>query len=138
LELGGKSPMIVLDDYDPEQAAQGAAQAIFFNHGQVCSAGSRLYVHKSRYDQVVEGLARLADEITLGHGLDPDNQMGPLVSREQMERVLGYIDSGREQGAQVATRGGAAPERGYFVRPTVFAGTDDALRVAREEIFGPV
>ncbi|MBF1801200.1 aldehyde dehydrogenase family protein [Alloalcanivorax profundimaris] len=138
LELGGKSPMIVLDDYDPEQAAQGAAQAIFFNHGQVCSAGSRLDVHKSRYDQVVEGLARLADEITLGHGLDPDNQMGPLVSREQMERVLGYIDSGREQGAQVATRGGGAPERGYFVRPTVFAGTDDALRVAREEIFGPV
>ena len=138
LELGGKSPMIVLDDCDPALAAQGAAQAIFFNHGQVCCAGSRLYVHKKLYDNVVAELAELAKALPMGPGLDPQTHLGPLVSREQLDRVCGYIDLGREQGAELVTGGARANRNGYFVEPTVFASTDDALRIVQEEIFGPV
>ena len=138
LELGGKSPVVILEDYDPEQAAAQAAQAIFFNHGQVCSAGSRLYVHKSKYDSVVGQLANLADTIKLGHGLDPAHQMGPLVSKRQMDRVCGYINIGQESGAERITTANSTPERGYFVQPTVFASTNDKLEIVREEIFGPV
>jgi len=138
LELGGKSPVIVLEDCDPARAAAGAAQAIFFNHGQVCCAGSRLYVHKKQFDRVLADLAGIAERMPIGHGLDPDAQLGPLVSDEQMRRVRGYIDSGREQGAQLVTGGARAGDRGYFVQPTVFAATDPDLRIVREEIFGPV
>jgi acyl-CoA reductase-like NAD-dependent aldehyde dehydrogenase len=138
LELGGKSPVIVLDDCDPAMAAAGAANAIFFNHGQVCCAGSRLYVHKKMFDRVVADVADQASKLTLGHGLDPSAQMGPLVSQEQMERVCGYIDIGRSQGAEVLTGGARAGERGYFVQPTVMTGVQHDHRVAREEIFGPV
>ncbi|QDF97725.1 aldehyde dehydrogenase [Azoarcus sp. DD4] len=138
LELGGKSPMIVLDDADPTLAAAGAAQAIFFNHGQVCCAGSRLYVHKKHFDRVVADLAVHADALRIGHGLDPETQLGPLVSREQAERVCGYIDIGRQEGARVAAGGGRADRPGYFVRPTVFTSETDALRIVQEEIFGPV
>lgn len=138
LELGGKSPMIVLDDCDPALAAQGAAQAIFFNHGQVCCAGSRLYVHKKLYDNVVAELADLAKALPMGPGLDPQTQLGPLVSREQLDRVCGYIDLGREQGAELVTGGARANRSGYFVEPTVFASTNDDLRIVQEEIFGPV
>ncbi|WP_280190273.1 aldehyde dehydrogenase family protein [Delftia sp. PS-11] len=138
LELGGKSPVIVLDDCDPATAALGAANAIFFNHGQVCCAGSRLYVHKKMFDRVVADVADHASQLTLGHGLDPSAQMGPLVSQEQMERVCGYIDIGRSQGAEVVVGGGRAGQRGYFVQPTVLTGVQHTHRVAREEIFGPV
>ncbi|WP_018717420.1 aldehyde dehydrogenase family protein [Arhodomonas aquaeolei] len=137
LELGGKSPVVVLDDMDPAAAAQGAAQAIFLNHGQVCTAGSRLYVHSRQYGAVVDGLAGIAGGMRLGSGRDPQAQMGPLVSREQQQRVAGYIDSGREQGARVAA-GGHTREGGYFVEPTILADTNHDMRVVREEIFGPV
>jgi phenylacetaldehyde dehydrogenase len=138
LELGGKSPMIVLPDADPQAVAGGTAGAIFFNAGQVCTAGSRLYVHSSIFDKVVDGVSAAAAGIRLGPGLDQTTEMGPLVSKEQQERVLAYIDSGRKQGASVAV-GGEAPEHpGYFVKPTVLVNVRGDMRVVREEIFGPV
>lgn len=138
LELGGKSPVIVLDDCDPDVAAAGAANAIFFNQGQVCCAGSRLYVHRKHFDRVVADVASIANGMPIGPGLDPAAQVNPLVSREQMQRVCHYIDIGRSEGAQVVAGGGRAGEKGYFVRPTVLAGVDPQARVVREEIFGPV
>lgn len=138
LELGGKSPTIVLDDCDPKTAAAGAAQAIFFNAGQVCCAGSRLYVQKKLYDNVVADVAQIADSMQLGSGLDPNAQMGPLVSQEQLDRVCGYIDIGRQEGVRVAAGGKRAPGKGYYVRPTVLESHDRNARVMREEIFGPV
>ncbi len=138
LELGGKSPNIVLADADLSTAIPGAASAIFFNHGQCCCAGSRLYVQKSIYDEVVEGVAHQAREIRLGSGFDAATQMGPLVSQEQLERVCSYIDAGVRDGAQLVTGGKRAGERGYFVEPTVFAGTQQSMKIVREEIFGPV
>lgn len=138
LELGGKSPVIVLDDCDPAAAAAGAAQAIFFNHGQVCCAGSRLFVQKKMFDRVVAEVAQIASSMPLGDGLDPTAQMGPLVSREQMERVCNYIDIGRTQGATVVTGGARAKEKGYYVQPTVLTGVNQQMRVVQEEIFGPV
>ncbi|WP_295007264.1 aldehyde dehydrogenase family protein [uncultured Dechloromonas sp.] len=138
LELGGKSPVIVLEDCDPAVAAGGAAQAIYFNQGQVCCAGSRLYVHKKNYDRVVADLADHANALTIGHGMDPGAQLGPLVSREQLDRVCGYIDIGRQQGAEVVAGGGRAGDKGYFVKPTVLAKVDQKARVVQEEIFGPV
>lgn len=138
LELGGKSPVIVLPDVDVEQAAGGAAQAIFFNAGQVCAAGSRLYVHSKVYDQVVEGVGAAASGIKLGPGLDPDTQMGPLVSKEQQERVMRYIESGRADGVSVVAGGEMPSHPGYFVSPTVLASTRNDIKVVQEEIFGPV
>ena len=138
LELGGKSPVIVLPDADVDVAAKGAAGAIFFNAGQVCAAGSRLYVHRKIFDRVVEGVGAAADSIRLGPGLDPATQMGPLVSAEQQERVLRYIDGGRKEGATVVTGGERPDHPGYFVRPTVLAATRNDIRVVQEEIFGPV
>jgi len=138
LELGGKSPVIVLPDFDIEGAIGGAANAIFFNAGQVCAAGSRLYVHSRIYDQVVEGVAVAASRIRLGPGLDPDTEMGPLVSKEQQDRVLAYIESGQKEGASVVAGGDAPSHEGYFVRPTVLAATRNDIRVVQEEIFGPV
>ena len=138
LELGGKSPVIVLDDADPAVAAAGAAQAIFFNQGQVCCAGSRLYVHKSRFERVVEGLSGIAADMKLGAGIEPSTQIGPLVSAVQQQRVLGYIRSGFEEGARALAGGAAGEGEGYFVKPTVLVDTRDDMRVVREEIFGPV
>ncbi|HEY0846044.1 MAG TPA: aldehyde dehydrogenase family protein [Noviherbaspirillum sp.] len=139
LELGGKSPVLVLEDCDPELAVQGAAAAIFLNQGQVCTAGSRLYVHKKNFDRVVAGLANVAENTVLGSGFDPATQMGPLVSARQRERVMGLIDSGRVEGAEIVT-GGIAPSRpGFFVKPTVVANTSHKpLTLVREEVFGPV
>lgn len=137
LELGGKSPVIMLEDVDPKLAARGAADAIFINSGQVCVAGSRLYVHKSRFDAVVSELHDLADRVRLGSGFDPATQMGPLVSRKQQVRVSDYVASGVADGARIH-RGGQDMAEGYFVRPTVLTNTDPAMRVVREEIFGPV
>jgi len=138
LELGGKSPVIVLPDSDPQAVAGGSAMAIFFNAGQVCTAGSRLYVHRSIFDKVVDGVAAAAAAIRLGPGLDQATDMGPLVSKEQQERVLGYIKSGREQGASVMTGGEAPSHPGYFVKPTVLVNVREDMRAVREEIFGPV
>ena len=138
LELGGKSPVIVLADADSTAVIGGAANAIFFNSGQVCCAGSRLFVHRKLYDRVVEGVCAAAESIQLGPGLDSKTQMGPLVSREQLERVLGYIESGRAQGAAVLAGGESVGHEGYYVTPTVLANVRPDMTVVREEIFGPV
>lgn len=138
LELGGKSPNIVFSDADPEVAVAGAANSIFFNHGQCCSAGSRLYVQEDTFDEVVAGVADVARSIKLGDGLDAETQMGPLVSEEQLGRVTGYLDSGRDEGARAVVGGHRHGERGYFVEPTVLTGTRPDMKVVREEIFGPV
>lgn len=138
LELGGKSPVIILPDADLEQAIPGAARAIFNNAGQVCGAGSRLFVHKDVYEPVMAGIAAAAKAIKLGPGLAPDTQMGPLVSKEQQARVLGYIKAGLDEGATLLAGGEAAGTDGYFVQPTVFGTTAPSMRIAQEEIFGPV
>jgi len=138
LELGGKSPNIVFSDADPETAIAGAANAIFFNHGQCCVAGSRLYVQEDRFDEVVAGVAEIAKSIKLGDGLEPETQMGPLVSDEQLQRVTGFLDSGKSDGATALTGGSRRGDRGYFVEPTVLTNTRPDMRVVREEIFGPV
>ncbi|HEX3909364.1 MAG TPA: aldehyde dehydrogenase family protein [Solirubrobacteraceae bacterium] len=140
LELGGKSAAIVLPDADIETAVKGAYQAIYYNSGQACNAGSRLFVPASRYDEVIGALAERAARSRLGPGLDPQTQLGPLVSAQQMERVLGYIEDGRAAGAEVVTGGSRAlgDSGGYYVEPTLFSVTDDELRIVREEIFGPV
>jgi len=138
LELGGKSPAIVLPDADLDLAIAGAANAIFFNHGQCCCAGSRLFVHRDIYDHVVEGVSGIADRIKLGAGLDPATEMGPLVSEEQYQRVTGYIRSGLEEGACATAGGEGLKGNGYFVKPTVLTKTNPEMKVIREEIFGPV
>jgi phenylacetaldehyde dehydrogenase len=139
LELGGKSPAIVFADADLSQAVSGTASAIFFNHGQCCCAGSRLYIHEKVFDKVVEGVSHIADDIKLAPGLDPACQMGPLVSDEQYNKVVGYIESGISEGAKVAAGGPVSGvERGYFVRPTVLTNTNPRMKVVQEEIFGPV
>jgi phenylacetaldehyde dehydrogenase len=137
LELGGKSPNIVFDDASPA-AVEGAANAIFFNHGQCCVAGSRLYVQQSKFDEVIEGVAQIAKSIKLGPGMSADTQMGPLVSDEQLRRVTGYLDSGKEDGATAVTGGGRYGDTGYFVEPTVLTNITPDMKVVREEIFGPV
>jgi phenylacetaldehyde dehydrogenase len=137
LELGGKSPNIVFDDAEAG-AVEGAANAIFFNHGQCCVAGSRLFVQQSRFDEVVDGVAEIAKSIKIGSGMDPTTQMGPLVSEEQLRRVTGYLDAGRGDGATAVTGGGRHGEQGYFVEPTVITNTRPEMSIVREEIFGPV
>ncbi|WP_328702124.1 aldehyde dehydrogenase family protein [Alicyclobacillus fructus] len=138
LELGGKSPNIILPDADMSRAIPGAFMGIMFNQGQVCCAGSRLFVQKKAYDNVVADLVSLAKKIRQGPGLDQSTEMGPLVSDEQEKRVLGYIEKGVEEGAEVLVGGGKATDRGYFVQPTIFANVRDDMTIAREEIFGPV
>jgi phenylacetaldehyde dehydrogenase len=138
LELGGKSPNIVFSDADPESAIAGAANAIFFNHGQCCVAGSRLYVQEDRFEEVVSGVTEIAESIKLGDGMDPETQMGPLVSDEQLQRVTGFLNSGKSDGATALTGGKRRGDRGYFVEPTVLTNTRPDMRVVREEIFGPV
>ena len=139
LELGGKSPNVVFGDVENLDAAiQGAASAIFFNHGQCCCAGSRLFIESDIYDDVVAGVVEQAKKIVVGHGLDAETQMGPLVSQEQLDRVCGYIASGSEQGARTATGGSRVGDRGYFVEPTVITKTRPDMKVVREEIYGQV
>jgi phenylacetaldehyde dehydrogenase len=137
LELGGKSPNVVFDDAAPG-AIEGAANAIFFNHGQCCCAGSRLFVQRGRFDEVVDGVAEIAKSIKLGPGMEPGTQMGPMVSDEQLRLVTGYLDSGQAEGATALSGGGRFGDRGYFVEPTVFTNTRPEMKVVREEIFGPV
>jgi phenylacetaldehyde dehydrogenase len=138
LELGGKSPNIVFADSDLTTVVEGATHAIFFNHGQCCTAGSRLFVEKKIFDRVVEGVAEKARRIRLGPGLSPDTEMGPLVSEEQQTRVCGYLDSGFAEGARALAGGAKRGDAGYFVEPTVLVDTRPEMKVVREEIFGPV
>ena len=138
LELGGKSPNIVFPDADLATAIPGSASAIFFNHGQCCCAGSRLFVHKSVFDEVIEGVVAEAKKITVGPGLDPSTTMGPLVSKEQFDRVCGYLEAGAAEGAKAVVGGGKLNREGYFVEPTLFTGTRSDMKVVREEISGPV
>jgi phenylacetaldehyde dehydrogenase len=138
LELGGKSPNIVFKDADLEVAIPGAAEAIFFNHGQCCCAGSRLYADESVFDQVVEGVSQYARSIRLGPGIDPATQMGPMVSEMQRNRVCGYLASGQSEGARAVTGGNAREGAGYFIEPTVFVDTRPGMKIIQEEIFGPV
>ena len=138
LELGGKSPNIVFGDADLEVAIPGAASAIFFNHGQCCCAGSRLLVHKKIFDSVVEGVAAQAKNINVSAGFDPNCEMGPLVSDEQLNRVLGFLQSGEKEGAKAVVGGKRHGDTGYFVEPTVLVNTKPGMKVMDEEIFGPV
>ena len=138
LELGGKSPQVVFPDARLDNAVAGTASAIFYNMGQCCTAGSRLFAHKKVFDQIVEGLTAEAAKLKIGHGLDPETTLGPLVSDEQHQKVQGFLESGRSEGAEVVTGGGVHGNRGYFIQPTVLANTNRDMRVVREEIFGPV
>jgi phenylacetaldehyde dehydrogenase len=138
LELGGKSPNVIFKDADLDVAIPGAASGIFFNQGQCCCAGSRLYVEKDVFDKVIEGISASAKKIRVGSGLDPKTQMGPLVSEEQLNRVCGYLESGFSQGAKAAAGGQKKGDKGYFVEPTVLVDTTEDMKVVQEEIFGPV
>ena len=138
LELGGKSPNILFADADMQASIPGAANAIFFNHGQCCCAGSRLYVEQQIFDEVVEGVAERAKKIKLGHGFDADTDMGPLVSQEQLNRVCGFLEAGLSEGAEAVVGGKRGAGKGYFVEPTVMVKTNPNMKVVREEIFGPV
>jgi phenylacetaldehyde dehydrogenase len=138
LELGGKSPNVVLADADIDLAIAGAASAIFFNHGQCCCAGSRLFVEQPIFDRVVEGVAEAAGKIKVGPGLDPTTEMGPLVSQEQLDRVCGFLESGAREGARAIAGGGRVGDKGYFVAPTVLVDAKPQMKVVQEEIFGPV
>jgi phenylacetaldehyde dehydrogenase len=138
LELGGKSPMIVLPDADPAGAAIGAAMGIFFNQGQVCAASSLLYVHRSLFDQVVHDVARRAEAMRIGSGFDASSELGPVVSRRHFDRVMGFLDGARSEGATALTGGKRARDAGCFIQPTVLVDVNPTMQVVREEVFGPV
>ncbi|HZR81248.1 MAG TPA: aldehyde dehydrogenase family protein [Candidatus Binatia bacterium] len=142
LELGGKSPNIVFADADVEEAVKGALLGVFFNQGQVCCAGTRLFVEDKLHDEFADALASHASQMPQGHGLDPGTAVGPLVSEEQLKRVTGYLELGKKEGAKAITGGernvASGLEKGYFVKPTVFTGVKNDMRIAQEEIFGPV
>ncbi len=138
LELGGKSPMVVMGDADLDIAIPGTAMGIFANHGQNCCAGSRLFVHESVYEKVIEGIAQIARNLKLGPPLSPDTQMGPLISKTQQQRVLEYIRSGEADGARLIVGGQALPGPGAYVQPTVLTEVKPTMKCVREEIFGPV
>ncbi len=138
LELGGKSPNVVFGDGDLKTAIAGSASAIFFNHGQCCCAGSRLYVEKNIFDEVVEGVSAKAKKINVGPGWEASSDMGPLVSAEQLDRVCGYLKSGKSEGAKAVVGGERHGDKGYFVQPTVLVDTTENMKVVQEEIFGPV
>ncbi|MBL8228896.1 MAG: aldehyde dehydrogenase family protein [Bryobacterales bacterium] len=140
LELGGKSPNIVFADADLDAAVRGAINGIFYGKGEVCAAGSRLFIEASVHDQFLEKLTERAGKLAVGDPMHPKTRLGALVSSEQMNKVLGYIESGKTEGAKLVTGGERAPQngKGYFVKPTIFDGANNSMRIAREEIFGPV
>ena len=138
LELGGKSPVIVMPDADLSAAIPGIAGAVFWNTGQVCAAGTRLFVHEAVLDDVVQGVARVGKSLKVGYGGDPGVDLGPLISQKQLERVTGYVEGGVAAGGRVVSGGCRIGDRGYFFEPTVIVDVDQTMRVMREEIFGPV
>lgn len=138
LELGGKSPFVVFPDADLERAIPGAVRGCFFLQGQNCMASTRLFVHEDIYEPMVEGIAAMAGGMQPGPGLDPASLLGPLISEQQRDRVMGYIDAGKQSEAELRCGGEALPGKGFFVRPTVFGQTNMDMKIAREEIFGPV
>jgi aldehyde dehydrogenase (NAD+) len=138
LELGGKSANVIFDDADLEAASKSAAAGIFFNAGQVCSAGSRVLVQENAYDEVVERIAARAKSLRMGDLLDRNTSLGPVISEKQMKSILDYVDIGQKEGATLVTGGMRVGKRGYFISPAVFAGVKHEMRVSQEEIFGPV
>src|SRR6202011_1286655 len=138
LELGGKSANVIFADANLERAARAASSAIFFNAGQVCSAGSRVLVQRSAYDEVVERIAERARRIRVGDPSAPGTVMGPVISAGQMKSILNYIEIGKAEGASAVTGGSRVGDRGYFIEPTVFANVEHEMRISQEEIFGPV
>lgn len=138
LELGGKSPVIIMPDANMEAAIPGAAMGIFYNTGQVCAAGSRLYVHKQAYSQVIEGICNMAKGLKIGPGYKQDTVLGPLVNETQHKRVIDYVKSGIKEGATIATGGDACGDEGYYYQPTVLTNTNENMKIVKEEIFGPV
>jgi aldehyde dehydrogenase (NAD+) len=138
LELGGKSPNIVFADTNLDEAVEGAHFGLFFNHGQCCCAGSRVFVEEKIYDKFVEMSGARASKRTVGDPFDPQTEQGPQVDQSQFDKVMGYIDSGRSEGAKLVCGGGRVGDKGYFIQPTVFADVQDDMKIAKEEIFGPV
>lgn len=138
LELGGKSPSIVLGDADIEKSIDGIFDGTMYNAGQNCSATTRVFVHRSIYEDVIEKLKEKAEALTLGDGLDSSTDMGPIVSERQMQTILGYIEKGKEEGARLITGGARKGDKGFFIEPTIFADVEDDMTISREEIFGPV
>jgi len=138
LELGGKSPNIVFADSDIDSAVDGAMTGIFFNQGEVCCAGSRLFIEKSIHEEFVDKLSIKAANMRIGNPEDTGTQMGAQVSKEQFDKILGYIDTGKQEGAKLVTGGERCGEKGYFIRPTIFDAVDNNMKIAKEEIFGPV
>ena len=138
LELGGKSANVIFDDADLEAASKAAAAGIFFNAGQVCSAGSRVLVQENAYDEVVERIAARAKSLRMGDLLDRNTSLGPVISEKQMKSILDYVDIGQKEGATLVTGGMRVGKRGYFISPAVFANVKHEMRVSQEEIFGPV
>ncbi|WP_338676361.1 aldehyde dehydrogenase [Streptomyces sp. SCSIO 30461] len=140
LELGGKSAAVILPDADPETAVQGIVPAAWMNNGQACVAQTRILVPHTRYDEIADAFAAAAGALVVGDPLDPATQVGPLVAERQQRRSLDYIRIGQEEGAKILTGGGrpSGLDRGWYVEPTLFGGVDNSMRIAREEIFGPV
>jgi aldehyde dehydrogenase (NAD+) len=138
LELGGKSPNIVFADADMDQAIEGAHNALFFNQGQCCCAGSRLFVEEKCYDDFVAKSVERAQKRVLGDPFDSQTDQGPQVDKEQFDKVISYIESGMREGAQMLCGGSQFGDRGFFIQPTVFADVRDNMKIAQEEIFGPV
>ena len=138
LELGGKSPNIVFADADMDEAIEGAHFALFFNQGQCCCAGSRLFVEEKAYDEFVERSVARAKKRTVGNPFDAKTEQGPQVDQDQFDKVMGYIDKGKKENAKMLTGGGRVGDKGYFIEPTVFADVTDNMTIAQEEIFGPV
>jgi aldehyde dehydrogenase (NAD+) len=138
LELGGKSPNMIFADADLDAAVEGSYFGLFFNQGQCCCAGSRLFVEEKIHDQVVDMLLKKAKSQKVGDPFDPETTQGPQVSQDQFNRIMGYIDAGKSQGAKLLTGGKRSGDKGYFIEPTVFDNVTDDMKIAKEEIFGPV
>ncbi|GHE93744.1 aldehyde dehydrogenase [Amycolatopsis deserti] len=138
LELGGKSPVVVLPDADLAAAVPGIAMGVFWNSGQICTSGTRLFAHRDVFDELVHGIAEYAGGLKVGYGTEPSVDLGPLISQRQLARVSRYVEGGIEAGARVLTGGSRIGDKGFFFQPTVVAGVDQSMRMVREEIFGPV
>ena len=137
-ELGGKSPNVIFEDADLDAAAQGAYVGLFLNQGQCCCAGSRVFVHRSKHAEFLEKLQRLTQQRKVGNPFSPDTEQGPQVDQSQFDKIMSYIEKGKEEGANCVTGGGRVGTKGYFIEPTIFDGVKDEMAIAQDEIFGPV